>query len=224
MAYCVSVSYVAVMQRVRRTPPDKVRFGCAGRSVSTCSIAVSELPFDATLSASYPNACRVFSSVKAGKGSVPSAAFEELLREGLYCLDGDAACLRCVSSFQPAKPKEPLLMSDSDGAFEAVVPVAAHMPGGGFTSMSLPVAVRSLLETVEALVDIRSRVFVEGESQRPSGCGNGTGVGVSLLDDAMFVGMLSQERLRLFCEGAKGGRSLGELAMGAVPWRDPGFS
>jgi hypothetical protein len=219
----VSVNYIAVMQRVRRTPPDEVRFGCAGRSVSTCSVAVSELPFDATLSASYPDACRVSSSVKAGKASVSNAAFKDLLRGGLYCSDGDAR-LRCVSSFQPAEPKEPLLMSDSDGAFEAVVPVAAHMPGGGFTSMSLPVAVRSLFETVEALVDVRSRVFVEGESQRPSGCGNGTGVAVSLLGDAIFIGMLSQERLRLICEGAKGGRSLGELAMGAVPWRDPGFS
>jgi hypothetical protein len=55
-------------------------------------------------------------------------------------------------------------MSDSEGAFAAVVPVAAHMPGGGFTSMSFPVAVRILLDTVEALVDVRSRVFVEGDS------------------------------------------------------------
>lgn len=69
-------------------------------------------------------------------------------------------------------------MSDSEGALAAVVPVAAHMPGGGFTSISFPVAVRTLFETVEALVEVRSRVVAEGDStagldalelRRPSG-------------------------------------------------------
>jgi hypothetical protein len=69
-------------------------------------------------------------------------------------------------------------MSDSEGALAAVVPVAAHMPGGGFTSISFPVAVRILFETVEALVEVRSRVVAEGDStvgldalglRRPSG-------------------------------------------------------
>lgn len=55
-------------------------------------------------------------------------------------------------------------MSDIEGALAAVVPVAAHMPGGGFTSISLPVAVRILFETIEVLVEVRSRVLVEGDS------------------------------------------------------------
>ena len=55
-------------------------------------------------------------------------------------------------------------MSDSEGALAAVVPVAAHMPGGGFTSISFPVAVRILFKTVEALVEVRSRVVAEGDS------------------------------------------------------------
>ena len=55
-------------------------------------------------------------------------------------------------------------MSDNEGALAAVVPVAAHIPWGGFTSISFPVAVRILFETVEALVEVRSRVVVEGDS------------------------------------------------------------
>jgi len=50
-------------------------------------------------------------------------------------------------------------MSVIEGALAAVVPAAAHMPGGGFTSINLPVAVRILLETMEALVEVRSRVL-----------------------------------------------------------------
>lgn len=50
-------------------------------------------------------------------------------------------------------------MSANDGAFDTVVPVAAHMPGGGEASISLRLAVRILFETVEAVVEDRSRVF-----------------------------------------------------------------
>jgi hypothetical protein len=85
-------------------------------------------------------------------------------------------------------------MSDREGALAAVVPVAAHIPGGGLTSISFPVAVRILLETVEALVEVRSRVFGPGDSvvgldvlglPMPSGWGNGTGVGTPLFGEAM---------------------------------------
>jgi len=38
------------------------------------------------------------------------------------------------------------------------------MPAGGLASISFPVAVRILLETVEAFVEVRSRVFVDGDS------------------------------------------------------------
>lgn len=111
----------------------------------------------------------------------------------------DAALLRCVSSFQPSEPKEPLLMSDSDGAFDAVVPAAAMKPCGGFDSRNFVLAVRIMFETAEALVDVRSRGLVEGDSaggavvfglRRPSGCGNGTGVGVLAFGDAMVVGVV----------------------------------
>jgi hypothetical protein len=94
-------------------------------------------------------------------------------------------------------------MSVIEGAFDAVAPVAAHMPGGGFTSISLPVAVRILFDTVETFVDVRPRVFVEDDSavglgafglRMPSGCGNGTGVATLLFEDAMVTVILSQER------------------------------
>lgn len=98
-------------------------------------------------------------------------------------------------------------MSASDGALEAVVPVAAHIPGGGFASISFILAVRILLDTVEALVDVLSRRVLEGVSgglalalglRMASGCGKGTGVGVELgFEDAMWNGRLS-ERLRVF--------------------------
>ena len=55
-------------------------------------------------------------------------------------------------------------MSDIEGALAAAVPVAAHMPAGGLVSISFPVAVRILLETAGAVVEVRSRVFVEGDS------------------------------------------------------------
>jgi len=78
-----------------------------------------------------------------------------------------------------------------DGALATVVPVAAHIPGGGFASISFPVAVRIILEIDDAVVEVRAPVFVEGGSaagldevglRMPSGCGNGTGVGVLLLE------------------------------------------
>lgn len=55
-------------------------------------------------------------------------------------------------------------MSDIEGALAAAVPVAAHMPAGGLASISFPVAVRILLETAEAFVEVRSRVLVDGDS------------------------------------------------------------
>jgi hypothetical protein len=45
-------------------------------------------------------------------------------------------------------------MSASEGALDAVAPVAAHMPGGGLASMSFMLAVRILFEAVEAVVDV----------------------------------------------------------------------
>ena len=88
-------------------------------------------------------------------------------------------------------------MSDIDGALATVVPVAAHIPGGGFASISFPVAVRILLEIDDALVEVRACVFVEGGSaaglaavglRMPSGCGNGTGVGMLLLETIFAKG------------------------------------
>lgn len=46
-------------------------------------------------------------------------------------------------------------MSAIEGAFDAVEPVAAHIPGGGFASISLMLAVRTLLDIFEALVEVR---------------------------------------------------------------------
>ena len=70
-------------------------------------------------------------------------------------------------------------MSFSDGAFEAALPVAAHMPGGGSASINLMLAVRMRLDAVELLVDVRGRCFPFGPSRRVSGCGNGTGVEIA---------------------------------------------
>lgn len=67
-------------------------------------------------------------------------------------------------------------MSTSEGAFDTVLPVAAHMPGGGSASMSFMLALRILLDAEDALVDVRARCLPFGVSLRPSGCGNGTGV------------------------------------------------
>lgn len=87
-------------------------------------------------------------------------------------------------------------MSEREGALATVVPVAAHIPGGGLASISLPVALRSLLDTVEAFVALRSRVLAEGASgagvgvswsAMSWGCGKGTGVEM-LLDGAMSKG------------------------------------
>jgi hypothetical protein len=91
-------------------------------------------------------------------------------------------------------------MSTREGAFEAVVPVAAHIPGGGFASISFRLAVRTLLEIIEALVDVLLRRVLLGESggvtlefgsRMPLGCGNGTGVGISF-EEVIFA----SERLR----------------------------
>jgi hypothetical protein len=119
------------------------------------------------------------------------------------------ALLRCVSSFQPSEPNEPLRISASEGALDTVVPVAAHIPGGGLASINLMLAVRILLDVVEALVDVLLRRVFEGESgglepesglRTPGGCGNGTGV-----DIEFGVAMFASERLclrnaRLLCE------------------------
>lgn len=82
-------------------------------------------------------------------------------------------------------------MSANEGTLDAVVPVAAHMPGGGLASISLMLAVRSLLDVVEALVDVLWRRVLVGESgvlgpRMPSGCGNGTGVDIEF-GGAMFA-------------------------------------
>jgi len=57
-------------------------------------------------------------------------------------------------------------MSFNEGAFDAVAPVAAHIPGGGFASMSFMLAVRILFEVdvAEALVDVLWRRVSVGES------------------------------------------------------------
>jgi hypothetical protein len=54
-------------------------------------------------------------------------------------------------------------MSESEGAFDAVEPVAAHMPGGGLASMSLMLADLILLEVVDALVEPLGRRACVGE-------------------------------------------------------------
>lgn len=64
----------------------------------------------------------------------------------------ELALFRCVASFQPSDPNDPLLMSASDGALDAVVPVAAHMPGGGLASINFILAARILLEVEETVV------------------------------------------------------------------------
>ena len=57
-------------------------------------------------------------------------------------------------------------MSDRDGARAALMPVAAHMPGGGSAFISLKEAERRralALEAREALVEARSRLCKVGE-------------------------------------------------------------
>lgn len=121
-------------------------------------------------------------------------------------------------------------MSDSEGALDAVAPVAAHMPGGGFTSISLPVAVRILFETVDAFVELLLRDVAEGVSvvagsgsRMPSGCGNGTGVAILLFEEAMIAVSVRRNCLLyricvVFLTGtaqcvSQGGRLVGRLAM-----------
>lgn len=72
-----------------------------------------------------------------------------------------AVCL-CDSSLQPAEPNEPLRISASEGALDATLPVAAHIPAGGVASMSFMLAVRMRLEVevVDALVEVRARRVV----------------------------------------------------------------
>jgi hypothetical protein len=131
------------------------------------------------------------SSVTVGNGSVPPSSG---VTTALVFLVGFTlsswlvrvpALLRCVSSFQPSEPNEPLRMSASDGALDAVLPVAAHMPGGGLASINFRLAVRILFEAVDAFVDVLCRRALEGESggialelgsRTPAGCGKGTGV------------------------------------------------
>jgi hypothetical protein len=123
---------------------------------------------------------RVSSSVTAGNGSVPSfggtAALAFLALSSL--LVREPARLRCVSWFHPSAPNEPLLISFNDGAFDTVAPVAAHIPAGGVASMSFMLAVRILLDVVEASVDVLLRCAFVGESvgalglRMSSGCGN----------------------------------------------------
>jgi hypothetical protein len=89
-------------------------------------------------------------------------------------------------------------MSASEGALDAVAPVAAHIPGGGLASMSFMLAVRILFEVVEAFVDVlwRRVAVAVGESggvalalgsRTPGGCGKGTGVEVEF-EGAMLAG------------------------------------
>jgi hypothetical protein len=87
-------------------------------------------------------------------------------------------------------------MSASDGALDAVLPVAAHIPGGGLASISFMLAVRIRFEVVDAIVDVLCRRALEGEpgglalvlgSRIPAGCGKGTGVDMEF-EGTMFAG------------------------------------
>jgi ABC-type uncharacterized transport system YnjBCD ATPase subunit len=73
-------------------------------------------------------------------------------------------------------------MSTSEGAFDATVPVATHIPGGGSASMSFRLALRILLDADEVLVEVRVRCLLFELSWGPSGCGKGTGVEISAGD------------------------------------------
>lgn len=79
-------------------------------------------------------------------------------------------------------------MSAKDGAFDAVCPVAAHMPAGGDASMSFMLAVRILFEIFEDAVPDLLRVLDSavgldaGDSRVSSGCGKGAGVRISRLE------------------------------------------
>jgi hypothetical protein len=80
-------------------------------------------------------------------------------------------------------------MSFNDGAFDTVAPVAAHIPAGGVASMSFMLAVRILLDVVEASVDVLLRCAFVGDPigalglRMSSGCGKGTGVDAVCEDD-----------------------------------------
>lgn len=107
----------------------------------------------------------------------------------LFPLGFPALCF-CGSSFQPEVPNAPPRISDRDGVLAAIVPVAAHIPGGGFASNSLILAVRKRLgpDVADALVEVRERCWggvVELVGLLLSGRGNGTGVRTLALDDAM---------------------------------------
>jgi len=106
---------------------------------------------------------------------------------------------RCLSPFHPDVLKEPVRISDIDGALATTLPVAAHMPGGGVASMSLMLADRRRLaaEVEEAFVELRDRrVGLVGEvGVVVAGCdcwgavvcvvGKGGAVGVLGLEDAI---------------------------------------
>jgi hypothetical protein len=157
------------------------------------------------------------SSVTAGNGSEPPSSgvttVSVLVFLGGFALSSwlvrVLALFRCVFSFQPSEPNEPLRISASDGAFDAVLPVAAHMPGGGLASINFRLAVRILFEALEAFVDVRCRRVLEGESggvgavelasRIPAGCGKGTGVEIEF-EGAMFAGERpSWSDCRLLC-------------------------
>jgi hypothetical protein len=135
-------------------------------------------------SASWRDSIDRLSSVSAGKGSTPI-----LPEEPLRLLTGRSLLpwlLRryslCLLSSQPSEPNDPLLMSTSDGAFDAALPVAAHIPAGGSASMSFMLAVRMILDAVEVLVGIRGRFVVFWSSLGASGCGNGIEVATAAGD------------------------------------------
>jgi hypothetical protein len=157
------------------------------------------------------------SSVTAGNGSEPPSSGVTTVPV-LVFLDGFAlsswlvrvlALFRCVFSFQPSEPNEPLRISAIEGAFDAVLPVAAHMPGGGLASINFRLAVRILFEAVEAFVDVLCRRVLEGESggvgafelvsRKPAGCGKGTGVEIEFGGAILAGERPSWSECRLLC-------------------------
>ena len=106
------------------------------------------------------------SSASVGNGSMtcPFAVSALLGAEGRPVSSvSEFALFRCVCSFHPSEPYEPLLMSASDGALIAVVPVAAHIPGGGLASIKVILAARILLATV-GVVGLEAFAFAAGEA------------------------------------------------------------
>lgn len=119
-----------------------------------------------------------------------------------------SALYLCDSSFHPDELKDPLRISAKVGAFDAALPVAAHMPGGGSASISFILAVRMLLvaDAMEVLVEVRGRrggeVGEVGEALVwgwESGCGKGTGVGTSTLDGEVAMPTRNDDRIEELC-------------------------